>query len=128
MLFTLVCAFEKPEELEYLTALASLFEDAGGKFYFVELFADLETRLERNVTPHRLEKKPSKRNIEWSRKNLLRDTECHRLNTLPEEFLFENHLKIDNTALSPDEVADLVIRTFTLAPAEKEEREYRFGV
>lgn len=128
MLFTFVCAFEKPEELEYLTALAKPFEEAGGKFFFVELFADLETRLERNVTPHRLEKKPSKRNTEWSRQNLLRDTERHRLNSLPGEFLFENHLKIDNTQLSPDEVAELVIRTFGLTPAEKEEQEYRFGV
>ena len=33
MLFTLVCAFEKPEEREYLTALARLFEEAGGKFF-----------------------------------------------------------------------------------------------
>lgn len=128
MLFTLVCAFEKPEEREYLTTLAGLFEEAGGKFYFVELFADLETRLERNVTPHRLEKKPSKRNTEWSRQNLLRDTERHRLNTLPEEYLFENHLKIDNTQLSPDEAADTIIRTFRLVPVEKEEQEYRFGV
>jgi hypothetical protein len=128
MLFTFVCAFEKPEDREYLTGLAELFEESGGKFYFVELSADLETRLERNVTPHRLEKKPSKRDTAWSRQNLLRDAGRHRLNTLPGEVWFENHLKIDNTTLSPDEVADIVIRTFGLAPAEKEEREYRFGV
>ena len=83
MLFTLVCAFEKPEELEYLNTLAALFEKSGGQFFFVELSADLDTRLERNVTPHRLEMKPSKRNVEWSRRNLLRDAERHRLNSLP---------------------------------------------
>lgn len=128
LLFTFVCAFEVPEEREYLTGLAQAFEAAGGSFYFVELYADAETRLERNVTPHRLEKKPSKRDIEWSRQNLLRDTQRHRLNSLPDEVWFEHHLKIDNTALSPDEVADTVIRTFGLTANEKEEKEYRFGV
>ncbi len=128
LLFTLVCAFEKPEEREYLTGLARMFEAAGGSFYFVELYADVETRLERNVTPHRLEKKPSKRNTEWSRQNLLRDTERYRLNLPPEESWFANHLKIDNTHLSPDEVADTVIRTFGLTANDKEEKEYRFGV
>ena len=46
-----------------------LLRSVGGKFYFVELEADLETRLERNITPHRLEAKPTKRDIEWSKKD-----------------------------------------------------------
>lgn len=111
-IFTYVCAFEMPEERAYLTRLESLFKEAGGEFYFVELSATLETRLERNVTPHRLEMKPTKRNIEWSKTNLLRDTEKHRLNSEEGEVWFEHHLKIDNTNLSPDEVADLVIREY----------------
>ena len=41
LIFTYVCAFEVPEEKEYLTSLAKLFENAGGEFYFVELSADL---------------------------------------------------------------------------------------
>ena len=78
LLFTYVCAFDIPNEREYLTRLADMFESNGGNFYFVELSADLETRLERNITPHRMERKPSKRNVEWSRANLLRDTQRHR--------------------------------------------------
>ena len=58
LIFTYVCAFEMQEERDYLTGLADLFEAAGGKFYFAELSADLETRLERNLTPHRMERKP----------------------------------------------------------------------
>ena len=128
LLFTYVCAFEMLEEKAYLKGLEKQFTESGGQFYFVELCADLETRLERNVTPHRLERKASKRNIEWSKNNLLRDTERHRLNSDEGEVWFEHHLKIDNTHLLPDEVADIVIEKFGLAANEKEAKEYRFGV
>lgn len=128
MVFTYVCAFEMPEEREYLTGLADLFQSNGGKFYFVELSADLETRLKRNETPHRMERKVSKRDVEWSRSNLLKDAEEHRLNSEKDEIWFENHMKIDNTHLEPDEVADMVIAEFGLTANDKEEKEYRFGV
>ena len=105
-----------------------MFESNGGNFYFVELSADLETRLARNVTPYRMERKASKRDVEWSRADLLKDAECHRLNSEPDEVWFEHHLKIDNTNLEPDEVADIIINTFNLSANDKEEREYRFGV
>ena len=128
LLFTYVCAFEMPQEREYLSKLADMFISAGGNFYFVELSADVETRLERNTTPHRLERKPSKRDVEWSRNNLLRDVQRHRLNSSEGEYWFENHMKIDNTNLDADKVADMVIREYGLIANDKEEREYRFGV
>ena len=128
LIFTYVCAFDMPSEREYLTALARQFEATGGRFYLIELRADLETRLARNETPHRMERKPSKRDVNWSRNNLLRDAEKYRLNSNEGEVWFPNHLKIDNTNLSPDEVADIVIDTFSLAPNDKPESEYRFGV
>ena len=95
LLFTYVCAFEMPQEKEYLDSLAKMFEEAGGSFYFVELSADLQKRLERNETPHRMERKASKRDVEWSRANLLRDAELHKLNSDPAEVWFEHHFKID---------------------------------
>ncbi len=128
LLFTYVCAFDISQEREYLTKLANSFENSGGKFFFVELYTDIETRLARNETQHRLERKPSKRNVEWSRANLLKDAERHRLNSLPNEEWFKHHLKIDNTNLAPDEVADIIINTFKLVSNDKEEKEYRFGV
>ena len=128
LLFTYVCAFEMQREREVLEKLANMFESSGGKFYFVELSADLQTRLMRNTTPHRMERKASKNDVEWSRANLLRDAERHRLNSAPDEFWFENHIKIDNTTLEPDEVADMIISTFKLSANDKEEREYRYGV
>ncbi|WP_026652948.1 AAA family ATPase [Butyrivibrio proteoclasticus] len=128
LLFTYVCAFDMQEERDYLESLRALFEKDGGHFYFVELSATLETRLLRNETPHRMERKASKKDVEWSKANLLKDVERYKLNTDEGESWFENHLKIDNTNLEPDEVADLVIKEFGLVPNEKEEKEYRFGV
>ena len=128
MLFTYVCAFEMPEEKEYLTGLSDLFTANGGNFYFVELRSDIETRLKRNETSHRMERKASKRDVEWSRSDLLKSAQKHKLNSDRDEIWFENHLKIDNSNLEPDEVADMVIREFNLTANEKEEREYRFGV
>ena len=128
MIFTYVCAFDMPEEREYLTGLEEQFTANGGNFYFVELSADLDTRLARNETPHRMERKASKRDVEWSKANLLRDAEKHRLNLDADEVWFEHHLKIDNTNLEPDEVADMVIKEFQLVANDKDEKEYRFGV
>lgn len=127
LIFTYVCAFESPDERKNLSVLERLFTESGGNFYFVELSADINVRLLRNETPYRLERKPSKRNIEWSRANLLRDAERHKLNSDEGEMWFENHIKIDNTDLSPGEVADIIIDKYGLAANEREDREYRFG-
>ena len=128
LIFTYVCAFEMQEEKDYLMSLHDLFVKNGGEFYFVELRADLETRLARNETAYRMERKASKRDVEWSRSNLINDTEKHKLNSAAGETWFENHLKIDNTNLEPDQAADKVIEAFGLVPNDKEEKEYRFGV
>ena len=128
LLFTYVAAFEKEEEINYLKTLEHQFTASGGNFYFVELSADLDTRLKRNLTPHRMKRKASKKDTKWSEENLLKDSQRHRLNTKGGEILFENHLKIDNTNLSPDEVADIVIGKYNLKANQKEEKEYRYGV
>lgn len=128
LLFTYVAAFEKEEEINYLKTLEHQFTASGGNFYFVELSADLDTRMKRNLTPHRMERKTSKKDTKWSEENLLKDSQRHRLNTEEGEILFENHLKIDNTNLSPDEVADIVIGNYNLKANQKEEKEYRYGV
>ena len=120
-IFTLVVAFDVKEETDYLNSLKNRFEASGGKFYFVELKADVETRLKRNVTPHRLEAKPTKKDLEWSRKDLLDTREKYKLNTDDEEILFENHIKIDNTNLSPDEVTEIIIEKLKLKRIKRQE-------
>lgn len=120
MIFTFVTAFNLQDDIDYLNNLKNMFEQTGGEFYFVELFADVETRLKRNVTPHRLEAKASKNNIEWSNKELVESMNKYRLNSNDNEKICPNHIKIDNTNLSPDEVANIVIEEFGLALDEKE--------
>lgn len=128
LIFTYVCAFEMQEERDYLNELHDLFTKSGGRFFFVELSASLDERLARNETPHRMERKASKRDVEWSRNNLLKDAKEHRLNSYEDEIWFENHLKIDNTDLTPGEVADRVIEAFGLTAHDRDEKEYRYGV
>ena len=121
MIFTLVVAFDVKEETDYLNSLKKRFEASGGKFYFVELKADIETRLKRNITPHRLEAKPTKKDLEWSRKDLLDTMEKYKLNTDDGEILFKNHIKIDNTNLSPDEVTEIIIEKLNLKRIKRQE-------
>ena len=128
LIFTFVCAFDMPEDVAYLKNLEAQFTESGGTFYFVELSATLETRLLRNETPHRMEMKPTKRNTEWSRNDILKTAERYKLNTDEGETLFAHHLKIDNTDLSPAEVADRIAAAFGLTPNEREEKDYRYGV
>lgn len=114
MIFTFVMAYGEKDDLDYVNNLKQLFEKSGGNFYFVELSADLETRLQRNLTPHRLEMKPTKRDTEWTKNDILKTMEKYRLNSYDDEFICENHIKIDNTNLLPEEVADIIIEKFNL--------------
>lgn len=115
LIFTFVLAYGQKSDLDYVYYLKDLFESSGGKFYFVELSSDLETRLKRNVTPHRLERKPSKRDVEWSTNDILKTYEKYRLNSYLDEFICDSHIKIDNTDLSPEEVADLIVQKYGLS-------------
>ena len=119
MIFTFVTAFDIPEDIEYLNNLRNMFEATGGQFFFVELEADVKTRLERNVTPHRLQSKFSKNDVERSQKDLLDTMEKYRLNSNEGETICPNHLKINNTNLEPDEVAEQVIEHFNLKDKSK---------
>lgn len=114
MIFTFVTAFDSLEDIEYLNNLRNMFEATGGQFYFVELEADVKTRLERNVTPHRLASKFTKNDVERSQRDLLDTMEKYRLNSNDGELICTNHLKINNTNLEPEEVADQVVEHFKL--------------
>lgn len=114
IIFTYVWAFDEKSDWDYVLGLKEQFEKSGGKFYLVELETDLQTRLERNTTPHRLESKPSKKDIEWSKNDILKTNEKYRLNSNEGEITFENFVKIDNTNLSPEEVANIVVDKFEL--------------
>lgn len=112
LIFTYVWAFNYPEDWDYVMKLKQKFESRGAETYFVELAADLETRLVRNRSEHRMQEKPTKRNLEWSERDLKESMHKYRLNSLDGEIPFENYIKIDNTNLSADEAADAIIQKF----------------
>ncbi|CAM4494408.1 hypothetical protein FHS16_005281 [Paenibacillus endophyticus] len=114
LIFTYVWAFDQQEDWDFVNETCRIFESHGAEVYFVELAATLEERLERNKTPHRLEQKPSKRNLEHSENELKASMDKYRLNSLDGEITSEHYLRIDNSNSSPSEVAQLIKDEFKL--------------
>lgn len=114
MIFTYVWAFNQIEDWENVEKMCNIFGSQGADIYFVELEADVDERLKRNKSPHRLEYKPTKRNIEQSEYNLLSTMKNYRLNSKEGEINKENYLRINNTNLSAEEVANMIKKEFRL--------------
>lgn len=114
LIFTYVWAFDIQADWEYVENLCNTFESQGGDVYFVELEADMNERLQRNTHSHRLEHKPTKRDVERSEKDLKESMTKHRLNSEKGEIQRENYIRIDNTQLSPEETAQRVVDAFGL--------------
>lgn len=114
LIFTYVWAFDQQEDWDFVDQTCEIFESEGATIYFVELEADMDERLERNKSPHRLEHKPTKRNVDWSENELRESMEKYRLNSHKDEIKNENYIKINNTNLSAAEVAEIVSKRFEL--------------
>ncbi len=114
LIFTYMFDFNEPSEYEYINSIIRLYEAHKAETCVVELSADFNTRIERNKTENRLLNKPSKRDIPKS-EELFRNLEAiYRLNSYDDEVPFSNYLKIDNTNLTPNEVAVKIREAFDL--------------
>lgn len=87
LIFTYVWGFDLKEDWEFVEQTCNMFETKGADIYFVELESTIEERLKRNTTAFRLDRKPTKRNIENSKKDLIKTMEKHRLNSKEEKLL-----------------------------------------
>lgn len=114
LIFTFMWALDMKEDHDYMNELEAMFIKEGADVYFVELCADRDIRLHRNRSENRLKHKPSKRDIEASTERFIRLEDKYRLNSYEGEIKKPNYMKIDNTNLSADEVADLIIQFFKL--------------
>lgn len=94
--------------------MCHIFSSQGVKIHFVELEADVGERLVTNKTSHRLEQKPTKRNINQSELHLLSSLKTNRLNSFEGEVAIENYLRINNTKKNAREVAHIIKETFDL--------------
>ncbi|MBQ7378507.1 MAG: AAA family ATPase [Clostridia bacterium] len=109
LIFTYMMDFDDPQEFAYLQGIIDLFREHGADCHVVELCADFDVRIERNKSENRLANKESKRDLEWSEREMRHTSETHRLNSREGEILpFESYIKIDNTNLTPDEVAKII--------------------
>lgn len=122
LIFTYMCAFEMPEEFDYILDIIDLFKKNGAVCHVVELCADFDVRIERNKSENRLVNKESKRDVEWSEAEMRKTSASHRLNSVDGEKLpFESYLKIDNTNIPPCDVARMIKEHFGLEENFKED-------
>ena len=120
VIFTFVWAFDAPEEQEYVEAIRDIFEERGGRVVYVELWADLDTRLERNEGGTRLEAKPSKRDLDASRARLIEAEGKWQMRS-DGAFPLSPHLYLDNSALTPREAAATIAEHFALNRTDTDE-------
>ena len=114
IIFTFVWSFGSSQDWEFVSHVRSIFEEAGGAVYFVELEAQQSERLLRNRTPHRLAHKTTKRNIAESEAHLIETLKMNRFNSWPNEIREQHYLRIDNTQLAAETVANMIKDRFTL--------------
>lgn len=114
MIFTYMWAFDCQSDWDYIEHVKSIFRPYGTEFYYAELVAPQEIRLQRNRTENRLKHKASKRDIETSDRRLINADQEYRCVSLDGEITFENYIKIDNSDLSAAEAAKIIKESFNL--------------
>ena len=126
LLLTFVWGLELQSDADELSRYISPYVEAGAEVAFVELAADLDTRLHRNRTELRLAEKRSKRDVEWSDANV-REMERFVMNTgtaaddgpdLPGARLLSRHrhLRLDTTELTVGETAARILKWLDASP------------
>lgn len=113
-IFTFVWDFSSHEDWETVDRMCAIFKQQQIPVYFVELQADVDIRLKRNVTENRLEHKPTKRNIAFSEADLLRTIETSRLQSREGEIKATNYVRLQTDDLSASETAEVIIQHFGL--------------
>lgn len=114
LIFTYMWAFDHQPDWDYIEHVKDIFKPYDTEFYYVELVASKEIRLARNASENRLSNKASKRDIDISNQRLMNDDEKYRLESKDGEIPFDNYIKIDNSHISPDIVAQKIKAQFNL--------------
>lgn len=116
LIFTIMWAFDTQSDWDYIEHVKDIFKQKNDnvEFYYAELVASKEIRLKRNITENRLNHKASKRDVDISTQRLLNDDAQHRMESFDGEITFENYMKIDNSYLEPDVVAQKIKEHFNI--------------
>ncbi|HLS33510.1 MAG TPA: hypothetical protein VK039_07965, partial [Brevibacterium sp.] len=132
LLLTYVWGLELAEDAIELARYIHPYVERGAEVAFVELVADLDTRLRRNRTELRLAEKRSKRDVAWSDSNV-REMERFVMNTdagadhgqtLPGAHVLAQHphLRLDNTDLTPQAAAERILGWLDAPAKERSDR------
>lgn len=112
LVLTTVWNLAGERDAAYIRVLVSPYVQRGLRVRFVELYADLATRLDRNAGADRLAAKPSKRDLDRSVAHILEREEAFTMNTssrtvLPGQSVLDDfvHLRVSTTELSALEAA-----------------------
>lgn len=115
LILTMVWNLGGVEDARWVGELVSPYAAEQLPVSFVELAADLETRLERNHGEDRLLAKPSKRNLAWSEAHL-RERENWSMNTDPgvplpadDVLATHRHLRLDSGHLAAAAAAEQIV-------------------
>lgn len=115
LILTMVWNLGGVEDARWVGELVAPYADARLPISFVELAADLDTRLERNRGADRLLAKPSKRDLTWSDAHL-HEREKWTMNTdqavpVPADGVLaaHRHLKLDNRHPDPQTSAERIV-------------------
>jgi hypothetical protein len=114
LVFTYVWAFNLPADQAQVEEYAKPFRERGARVLFVELEASQAERLKRTAGLSRRAAKPSRRDLDAARRDLLDDDARYQLNSGGKFDGRQDYLRINNTLLTPGEVAERVIEHFTL--------------
>ena len=118
LIYTFIWAFDVPYDEAYVRRLSEMYEAAGAQVDYVELVAPQDVRLVRNRTENRLQHKASKRDVALSEARFQDAEERYRVVSEPGEVIQrlgvapERYLRIDNTNLEPDAVAEMIVDHF----------------
>ena len=114
LIFTYMWAFDQKSDWDYVEHVTNIFRKNGSDVYYVELVAPQEIRLQRNITENRLKNKASKQDVENSNQRLINDDKKYRCVSNEGEIPFDNYIKIDNSTLSAELVANMIKEQFNL--------------
>ena len=116
LVFTTVWNLAGEGDADYFRSLVAPYVDRGLPVRFVELYADLGTRLARNDGADRLAAKPSKRDLTASEAHVREREATFTMNTspgtsLPADRLLADfpHLRLDTTDLEPTQAAARIL-------------------
>lgn len=116
LIFTYMWAFDLQSDWDYIEHVKQIFtlKNPETDFYYVELVAAQDVRLQRNATENRLKNKPSKRDVAASNLRLSDADATYRLESRDGEIPFTNYIKIDNSDLTLADAARRIKERFQL--------------